>query len=336
MAAATGGAKPSLIDRLLAEPHSFSFFQAVRLLEKQCPDAVDIGHQGPPTAEAVRLSVDPELGFPKSDIAAVEAIDGDGGPAYRLTATFMGLHGSSSPLPTFYAEDVLHDLYSGGTLRAFLDIFHHRLLSLFYRSWIRFRHHFLFEPGGVDEFSRAIFALVGLGDRNLIESSGFAAARFMQFAGLITQKPHSAATLRGILEDFFGGIPVCVVQAIGRWLAVAPDQRATLGVANCRLGKNLSIGERIYDRLSKFRLVIGALDFAMYRKFLPGGEWNTVLKKIVNLYTVDILDFDVELILRADQTPHLGLDLSGKSQLGWTTGFYTEEKVRKDVSVVFA
>jgi len=336
MAAASGGAKPSLIDRLLAEPHRFSFFQAVRLLEEQRPDAVGVGYQGPPSAEAVILGVDPELGFPKSDIVSVEATDTDGTPAYRVTTAFLGLHGSTSPLPTFYAEEVLHDVPAGGTLRRFLDIFHHRLLSLFYRSWIRFRHHFLFRPGGADEFSKAMFSLIGLGDRHAVESCGFAAVRMMRFAGLTTQKPHSAAALKGMLEGFFGGVRVRVIQGVGRWLAMPPAQQATLGVKNCGLGDNLSIGERIYDRLSKFRLVVGPLDFETYRRFLPGGEWNTTLKKIVELFAVDMLDFDLELVLRADQTSSLSLDLSGESRLGWTTGFYAGERARNDVAVVFA
>jgi type VI secretion system protein ImpH len=336
MAATNGGTKSAVIDRLLAEPHRFSFFQAVRLLQQACPDAVDQGGAGPPSAEAVRLAVNTSLAFPAGDVERVESIDDSSGPPYRLTANFLGLHGSTSPLPSFYAEDVLYDQDAEGTLAAFLDMFHHRLLSLFYRCWLRFRHHFLFKPGGADEFSQAMFALTGLGDRRLVAAAGFPAARYLRFAGLITQKPHGAASLRGLLAEFFDGIPVQVRQAIGRRMRVEPDQRARLGTPTCCLGETFVIGDCIHDRLSKFRVVIGPLDFAAYAKFLPGGEWNTALKNLVRLFCVDRLDFDIELILQAEETPSLSLDLSGSAQLGWTTGFFATKRAQRDVAVVFA
>jgi type VI secretion system protein ImpH len=325
-----------LIDRLLAEPHRFSFFQAVLLLHKISPEAAEIGHAGPPAAEPVRLTVDTGMGFPECDVAGVAATNDESGPPYRLTANFLGLHGSTSPLPGFYAEDVLRDLDNEGTLAAFLDIFHHRVLSLFYRCWLRYRHHFLFASQGADEFSRAMFALTGLGDRQLIAESGFTAVRYLRFAGLVTQKPHGAASLRGILAEYFDGVRVGIRQALGRWLPVEPQQRAKLGGPASHLGKSFIIGDRIYDRLSKFRVVIGPLDFNTYIKFLPGGIWHKALKKLVRLFCVDQLDFDIELILQAGETPSLRLDLTGNAQLGWTTGFFEARRAQKDVAVVFA
>jgi len=336
MAATDGGAKSALIDRLLAEPHRFSFFQAVRLLHKACPDAVPIGGAGPPSAEPVRLAVDSSMGFPKSDLARVEKLEHRPGPSYRVTANFLGLHGSTSPLPSFYAEDVLQDEYADGILAAFLNVFHHRVLSLFYRCWLKYRHHFLFSPSGVDEFSRAMFALTGLGDRRLIAAAGFPATRYLRFAGLVTQKPHGAASLRGMLTEYFDGVAVIVRQAVGRRLPVEPRHRAKLGTATCCLGETFVIGDWIHDRLSKFRVVIGPLDFDTYIKFLPGGEWNAGLKRLVRLFCVDWLDFDIELILQAEETPSLRLDLSGHARLGWTTGFFAAKRAQRDVAVVFS
>jgi type VI secretion system protein ImpH len=284
----------------------------------------------------VVLHVDTSLGFPKSDIAALELREADHGPPYRLVVTFLGLHGSSSPLPTFYAEDVLHDEPNTGALAAFLNLFHHRLLSLFYRSWIRFRHHFMFTPGGKDEFSRAMFCLIGLGGRSLVDGAGFPAVRTMQFAGLITQKPHSAAALAGVLQGYFDGVPVHITQGVGRWVVMRADQRSSLGARCCRLADSLYLGERVHDRLSKFRITLGPLDFDAYLQFLPEGEWHEALKRIVRLFVVDRLDFDLELVLRADETPRLSVGLSRESRLGHTTGFFAGRRAQQEVAVVFA
>ncbi len=323
------------MDRLLAAPGRFSFFQAVRLLQQMHSDRARLGHAGPPTDEPIRLKVNTSMAFPTTDIDTVERNTDGAGPPFQLVANFLGLHGSTSPLPAFYAEDVLHDTDEEGTLAAFLDIFHHRLLSLYYRAWERFRYHFLYAAGGKDNFSRAMFSLIGLGEASLVKETGFPAVRVLQSAGVITQKPHSAMSLRGMIDEYFGGVGVAVKQAMGRWLPIPRTQQVRLGNRGGKFGQTFLMGERVYDRLSKFRVSLGPLDIATYRKFLPGGEWYPELKKIIALFNTDMLNFDIELLLRAEDAPALSMQLTGEAQLGWTTGFFTKPP-REDLAVVFA
>ena len=105
----------------------FSFFQLVRLLERGARPATRVGHEGPAAGEALRFRPDTSLAFPASDVTDLSVIEGAGTTRarFRLTTTFLGLYGATSPLPSFYGEDILRADEDNDRVRAFLDIFHH-------------------------------------------------------------------------------------------------------------------------------------------------------------------------------------------------------------------
>jgi len=323
----------TLLERLLSEPHRFSFFQAILLLEASRKGAVSLGHQGPPAEEAVRLRSDAGLGFPKSDVSAIENLGENHPPPYRLTASFMGLYGTTSPIPNFYSESIIMDEQEGGPLRAFFDLFNHRLLSLFFRSWTKYRPHVLFRPEGRDEFSGRLFALAGLGAKELRESAGFPAVRLLRFLGPLTQKPHSAESLSEMVRGYFH-LPAEVKQFVPAKIALEEDQKAKLGKQNCRLGENLALGDRVPDRMGKFLVSVGPVGYDDYLTFLPGRENLEALKGIAQLFAPDCLDFDLQVTLKGEETPRLGVALAQESYLGWTTGLYYRPS--PDLSVVFS
>ena len=86
--------------------------------------------------------------FPATDVERVERVgDGDGTrPPYRVTVNFLGLYGESSPLPAFLTEELMADDPEDSPRRDFLDLFHHRLVSLFYRCWQKYRHQVQYRP----------------------------------------------------------------------------------------------------------------------------------------------------------------------------------------------
>lgn len=179
MEAARGRAAPalsapvgSLLARLLNQPYDFDFFQAVRLFERAQPQRRPIGRNGPPAQEVVRLTANVSLSFPPSSlyevIAPTEAL-----PVYRLVLNFFGLFGPSGVLPRHYTEQIIRvERLSRSpereALRAWLDLFNHRLGSFFYRAWEKYRFWvgqergelFLAEP---DLFTQALYSLVGMG-----------------------------------------------------------------------------------------------------------------------------------------------------------------------------
>ncbi|MCA8913221.1 MAG: type VI secretion system baseplate subunit TssG, partial [Planctomycetes bacterium] len=97
-----------LITDLIKDGRHHSFFEAVRLLHGLHRDAPKVGYQGPAERERIRIRPLLSMSFPSADVDHVDTIEmPDGSERYRLNVTFMGLYGSSTPLPSFYTEDLI-------------------------------------------------------------------------------------------------------------------------------------------------------------------------------------------------------------------------------------
>jgi len=96
---------------------------------------------------------------------------------YRIQASFLGLHGTDSPLPTYYLDEIAYENAHGIGLRpAFLNFFNHRLHTLLHQGWRKYRYYVRFQPGAKDGFSRYVFALIGLDDSALRGATPLSAA----------------------------------------------------------------------------------------------------------------------------------------------------------------
>src|SRR5690606_8343348 len=118
-------------------PNSFSFFQAVRILQAARPDREGVGRFVDPSREVVRFGAHRGIGFPASEIQTLEA---DGDRPLRMRVNFMGLIGPMGVLPHHYTLLASErSRTKDSAYGEFLDLFHHRLISLFYRAWEKSR-----------------------------------------------------------------------------------------------------------------------------------------------------------------------------------------------------
>lgn len=308
---------------LLQNAKEFSFFQAVRLLHGLHPDAPRLGHQGPPEAERIRLRPELSLVFPNSDIAEVEEIpvgdpDNPQGWQYRITVTFMGLYGTSSPLPVHYTEDMIRADEHESLLRGFIDLFHHRILSLLYRVWEKYRHGVQYSDSASDYYSRRILQMVGVDLERLPQGMKLRPGRLPAYAGLLTQEPRSAASLQAILSDHFPEGRVEVQQCKGRWVEFPAEQRSRLGVNNCRLGADCITGDRVWDVAGNFGVQVGPLAIDDYMNLLPDGDASAQFRELVDLFNGDCLDYELTLLLRGEEVPALQLG-APTARLGWSS-----------------
>ncbi|MGH9362701.1 MAG: type VI secretion system baseplate subunit TssG [Thermoanaerobaculia bacterium] len=322
MAGETGWAEHPLARRLASEARQFSFFQAVHLIQASFPQAAPVGGLGPPAEECIRFRGDLSLAFPESDIQeiSIEARPGSPGafPRCAITTSFLGVYGTSSPLPAFYTEDLLQDDSDDSLVREFLDLFHHRLISLLYRVWGKYRYPLQFRPGGADLLSRRLLALSGLSPELIPGERRVPPVRLLAYIGLLTQLPRSASALRGVLADHFPQVRVEVEQCAGQRLAIPPGERNRLGRRNSRLGDDLSLGESVFDRSATFRIVLGPSELEVFLDFLPPGAGAARLRELVDLVNADALDYQIELRICREAIPELCLS-SPTALLGWST-----------------
>ncbi len=308
-----------LMQQLLEKPYEFSFFQAVQLLQRYTA-GVPLGREGPPDQETIRIRPATSMTFPSSDVEAIERqSDRSGAEKFRITTSFLGLHSSDSPLPTFYTEDLLWKENDQAAVRDFLDIFHHRAFSLLFRTWEKYRYDVQFRHRGSDPFSQRVYSLVGLGTVGLAESAGIPAVRLLRYAGLITQRPHSAASIAGVLRDYLGLPHLDIEQCMERWVRIEEPQQNRLGGRNCTLGSDLIAGGRVRDRRGKFRIRTGPVPLAVFERLTPVGEDYAALINLTRLLVGDRLDFDIEVKVEPGDVPPLRLTSSSPLRLGWTS-----------------
>src|SRR5580698_11543089 len=158
-------AASEIAEKLRREPFSFDFFQAVRLLERFFPERTSVGKFTHPENEVARFGVHPSLAFPASQI---QSMDWPEQKPAKMTVNFMGLTGPQGVLPNPYTTLLIERLRaSDSSPRDFLDIFNHRIISLFYRAWRKYRFDVACEQGERDLFSRHLLSLLGLGTDGL-------------------------------------------------------------------------------------------------------------------------------------------------------------------------
>jgi type VI secretion system protein ImpH len=295
--------------RLLAESRHFEFFQLVRLLTLQQPDAVAPGGEGPAARENVRFRPALNLGFPSSDVDSVEELPGglDFPARFRVTVNFMGLYGPSSPMPNHFTEDMLGAGDARDPARDFIDLFHHRTISLLYRAWGKYRYPLQFTRERTEPFTHRLLCLMGLGTPGMVEGTGLPAVPLLRTGGALSTHHRSAAGLEGYLRNHFEGVDIRVIACVERLAPIPAAQLNRLGGSGSRLGQDAYLGERVRDRTGAFRIRIGAMSCANFRSFLPRGERLRRLALLTRLYVRDPLSFDVELLLVAPEVPPLRL-----------------------------
>ncbi len=332
MAAASGTENLALTrsnveDRLFAEPYSFEFFQAVRLLQIFYPNKKPVGLFSSPDSEVIRFGVRAVLTFPASEVHEIEVRPGKP-PLMRVN--FLGLIGPLGVLPLYYTELVAERLRDRDrVLRDFLDIFHHRMVSLFYRAWRKYRFLVGYEQGSGDAFSQYLLDIIGLGTKGLQNGQKIPDLSFAYYAGLLAQQPRSAEALRLMLRDYFA-VPVSVEQFLGAWYQLDDSSQCNLDdgfAASQQLGFGAVAGDEIWDPQSRVRIVLGPLSLKRYLDFLPSGTAFKPLQSMVRFFAGEEFDFEVQLLLKREETPGLQLGATDDAapQLGWVSWSKTRE-----------
>jgi type VI secretion system protein ImpH len=334
----------SLKDELFGEAYHFQFFQAVRLLRFISPERLPVGrvseHGNPvaPWREHVRFRTQASLDFPPSQIHEFRENGAQNGNPPEMVVSFMGLTGPVGVLPPHYTEIIADRLrVKDRTLHDFLDLFNHRMISLFYRAWEKYRFPLSYERGSDDLFTESLLSLVGLGTAGLRNRMGVRDESLLPYSGLAAQKPHSASALAAVIGEYFE-IPASVAQFTGQWLELEPADRTWLGRANSQLGVSSVAGARIWDRQSKFRVRLGPLAYDRFTAFLPVGTAFNPVRELTRYFVGLEVDFDVQLVLFADQVPASRLDTRSTvpPRLGWTSWLKTKPFAIHDDQVVLA
>lgn len=305
------------LEPVKAAPLDFEFFEAMRRVECAWPELPRLSAAARPSDEPVRLGHAPALQFPTSMLADIEA--GPGG-RLKIRGYFLGLFGPQGPLPlhlTEYAHDRLTNSRDR-TLAAFADIFHHRILELFYRAWAEARPTVHFDRPSEDRFTRYVGALIGIAEPRLRGRDAWPDRARLFFSGLLSGGTRTRAALESLLQEYLG-LDVRIQECIGQWLPIAAADRCCLGAdsESSALGRTAILGERVWNAQHRIRLVVGPVTLGQLMQYLPGGAPLERLRAIVLTYLGFEYAWDVQFLTRRERLP--GVRLGQFGHLGWTT-----------------
>lgn len=320
MASNERSAASDIISRHFTETRTLSFFQAVQLLLSRIEPDCKPGEKGPFKDEAILFRGYASLGFSARDIETIHLTEDDS-PLSEVVmdVNFMGLYGPASPLPVFFTENIIYDDPDDSEVRHFLDIFNHRFISFFYRSWLKYRYPLQYEPDASDPMSSKIYSLCGLKDKKDRDNSRIDWERMFPYIGMISANLQSTEVVSKVIRFYIGHDDAEIESNCERTLDIDAGQLIKLGQSNSSLGLETTLGRTVRDRMSKFKIRFNDLSLEKYLSLLPGSEKHKDIQELVRILLKEPMDFDTELNLNTNEVPRNKISKSNFFQLGRTS-----------------
>lgn len=336
MAAEERRTRPSVKQSLKDDVCGFNFFKAVHLLEGYSQGR-QLGKRLSPRNDPVHFRVKPGFTFPASDILALQ--NGHAASIPEMTVNFMGLIGPKGILPDWYnayAQELIHN--KDYVFTDFLDLFHHRLISLFYLAWKKYRLVENYLPDTNDPISNSIAGFVGIGGREQKADPDFdrmTKRRLIYFSGMASRTVPTASAIEAIVSNATG-VPVRIKQFVERMIPIHEQDRSRLGQANSTLKKDALCGGRIRDVSSFFVVELGPMLWRKYLAFQPRSRNLLLVRKLITFIVGLEYEFQIRLIIKGSDIPGLPLggDETGAPVLGRTVLLkYPGKAYRKNVVI---
>lgn len=309
--------------QLLAEkPYSFDFYEAIRQIECHHKDKPRLGETLRPADDMLRLGQKPSTIFAPSTIASVSL---EANELIRMSVYFFGMFGPNGALPLHLTEYTLDRQRNARdeALSHFMDIFHHRLLSLFYRAWANKEPTVQYDRPDQDCFHRYVGSSFGIGSPEMFDRDDMPDNSKLHFSGHLSSQTKHAEGLAAVLQSFFS-VPVKIIEYIGEWLEIPEESRCYLGLnlEGGKLGEDAVIGGKSWQRQYKFRVIIGPMKLEEYEGLLPGKKKLKLVSTIIKNYLGFELNWDVNLIIKKQEIPKTSLGSYG--QLGWSSWLHNQ------------
>ncbi|WP_094851427.1 type VI secretion system baseplate subunit TssG [Bordetella genomosp. 10] len=285
---------PAFWRDLARDPYSHDLYHVLRWIDARGGARLPLGRETVPRHEPVRMRQEPSMAFAPSTLAAARPARADRPP--ELSIYSFGLFGPNGPLPLHMTEHVRERIhhYGDATLAAFADLFHHRLILLFYRAWADAQSTVSLDRRD-DRFSRYVACLLHMGQPSMRGRDKVVDHAKYHMASHLLRQTRNPEGLQQILRHYFG-VPVRIREFVPQWIRLAPDQR--LGLRGSQgLGRDTILGAAVRDAQHKFRIEIGPLAREQYDSFLPGARSAEKLVQWVRHYTGIEFAWDVRLVL---------------------------------------
>ena len=303
-------------DYVQKSPYRFDLFQMLRGLDATHSSGEPLGKARHPRMEPVRVRQEPSLAFAPATVAHAKQPQGD--QPGEVSIYSFGLFGPNGPLPLHITEYVHERVkhHKDRSFSAFADLFHQRLILLFYRAWADAQPVVDMERGQ-DRFTRYVASLAHLGEPSVRPRSEVPEHAALYMAPHFARQMRSPDGLAQMLTFYFG-VQVTLQSYVPQWMSLDEDECLMLGHSGT-LGSASVLGQRVYDVQHKFRLHVGPLSWKQYKEFMPGNRLARILADWVKLYVGIEYAWDVRLILKSEEVQgvSLGAPTGPLGQASW-------------------
>ncbi|OWO84709.1 type VI secretion protein [Photorhabdus luminescens] len=272
-----------LMAMLESDISTLNFYQFCQIIELAVPDRPPMGSTENPADDAIRLRPDPGLGFPVSELKAIETDNEHPERPPTARTTFMGLYGVDSLLPTAYLNDIAQQREGNEAIEAFLDIFNHRVFTQFYRIWRKYSYPATFATGGTDRTSQCLLGLIGLGIPGSQQHIATPMSRFLALLSVMRLPTRTAEGVSALVALLAPQTRIVVTPS-------CPRQIHLMQPANLSATHRISLSQRTV--LGRMGIDINSqLLLALYtecpdeaRGWLPGGRLHTDFLVLLRVY----------------------------------------------------
>ncbi|NNA09033.1 type VI secretion system baseplate subunit TssG [Pseudomonas lundensis] len=272
-----------LLDALQDQVAEANLYRFCQLLEQALPDHPPLGSTAHPADDAVRFRPDPGMGFPASELKAIETDDAHPERPATIRTRLLGLYGVDSPMPSVFLDDIAQRREGHEALEAFLDIFNHRIFTQFYRIWRKYSYPATFEAGGTDATSQCLLGLIGLGIPGTAQQIATPVSRFLALLSVMRLPTRNAEGITALVKLL---APNTQAQVTPHWpLKIALEQPPSLSRQRpVSLSQGTPLGSAGFDANSQLRLTLHTDDTQEAEGWLPGGQLHSDLLVLLRVY----------------------------------------------------
>lgn len=265
-----------------------------------------------------RFFTNPKINFPVGDIEQLIILEEDGREVFQFLVNFLGLQGSSGPLPGSVLDEIAEEHNNNPIQSIYLDFFNHHLITVFHQIWRKYKYYIKFNSNFSDNYSRNIMNLLGV-SRDFIKFTHLNWHKIFYHLGIIQSGIRTKEALTSIIQHYFDLHDISLEEHIRKIVEVEVEQKNQVGIKNVMLGENFILGDKVESFSNKFRVNINNLKLDEFHQFLPNTKKYRQLQELIRFLLKDPLPYDVLLGLHPDTKSTFILGKDNSSFLGWTT-----------------
>jgi type VI secretion system protein ImpH len=202
-----------------------------------------------------------------------------------IETNFLGLYGISTPLPTFYTEDLLDEKITDDeeVTKDFYDIFNQHKYEQFFDGWLKYRLGNRIVENDEKDVLNLFYNFIG-GQISNVTFKHINSYELLRYSHILLHSTKSADGLEQLLRGLLDIDTIKIEQLVCTKHKIDEVQLNVLGVKNCQIGEDMYVGDSIYDHMWAINIVLYDLNEIEFHNFSYKYDKYDILQEIVSYY----------------------------------------------------